>query len=244
MPLSSNTLVHLAREKENLFGILRENFRVYYCLETIQLAGETYRARIPMVSFCDIPLSQIKEHIEKYGSYGIGLTKEWAQRSGLNPVLYMEPDSLLAKSYRTAFHHFVVEDDSETLTDGQRCLADVLRYIKNYQGELIRQGTQTPNYRYSDEREWRYVPPADWKCQMIADADEYERDKANTDAGVADLRLEFTPNDIKYIIIQSDAEIAEFVHLLRSVKGTKYSYNDVERLTTRILTSEQIFTDV
>jgi len=173
MPLSSNTLIHLARDKSSLQGILQENFRVYYCLETIKLAGMAFKVRIPMVSFCDIPLSEIKDHILKYGNYGIGLTKEWAQRSGLNPVLYMESDSLLARSYSTAFHNLVVDDDTNGFTDGQRSLTDILRYIKNYQGDLERKGTIFPDYRYSDEREWRYVPPSDWECEMIVGASEY-----------------------------------------------------------------------
>lgn len=56
--------------------------------------------------------------------------------------------------------------------------------------------------------------------------------------------MEFTPNDIKYIIIESDDEIAEFVELLRTAKGNKYSYHDIERLMTRLLTTEQILGDI
>jgi Putative abortive phage resistance protein AbiGi, antitoxin len=242
MPLSANTVFHLAENKSSLQGILLEDFRVHYCLETITLAGETFKARIPMVSFCDIPLSEIKDHIFKYGNYGIGLTKEWAQRSGLNPVLYMESESLLAHSYSTAFHSLVVDTDG--FTDGQRSLVDVLRYFKNYQAALERKGKTIPDYRYSVEREWRYVPPSEWDCEMIVGVKEYLHEKAEIDRKVETLRLKFTPNDIKYIIIESDDEIAEFVNLLRNAKGKTYLHHDVERLMTRLITVEQIRGDM
>jgi hypothetical protein len=81
---------------------------------------------------------------------------------------------------------------------------------------------------------------------MICPEDHYiiPKNKAECDAKLTHLRLEFEPNDIKYIIINDDSEITEFVNHLRVAKGNKYSFHDVERLTTRILTSEQIFGDI
>lgn len=244
MPLSSNTLIHLTREKDSLRGILEDNFRIHYCRETVALNSEVYEMRIPMVSFCDIPLSEIKNHIEKYGCYGIGLSKAWAVRNGLNPVLYVEPKSLLAKSYQRAFSDFVVDVDGDAFTDAQRCFTDVLRYVKNYQGSLARKGTLVHEYRFSDEREWRYVPPATEACEMLMSEAGYEQNPTAVQATLEPLRLHFEPNDIKYIIIQTDAEISEFVHMLRHANGKTYAYNDVERLMTRILTTEQIKGDV
>ena len=244
MPLSSNTIIHLTRDRSSLQGILEDNFKIYYCKETIRLDEEEYQVRVPMVSFCDIPLSEIKSHIEKYGNYGIGLTKEWAVRNGLNPVLYVEPKSLLARSYNVAFTKLVIEALGEVISEGQKCFTDVLRYIKNYQGPLSRKETLIEEYRFSDEREWRFVPAPNEKCEMLMTDERYDSDPAAVQASLEPLRLYFEPNDIKYIIIQSDAEISEFVQLLRNAKGKKYAYDEVERLTTRILTTEQIQGDI
>ena len=50
----------------------------------------------PMISFCDIPLSLAKTQIKSYGKYGIGMSKEWGITNKLNPVVYIESQSLLA----------------------------------------------------------------------------------------------------------------------------------------------------
>lgn len=248
MALSANTLIHFTGEKENLRKILEENFRIYNCRETIVLGGKKSSLYIPMVSFCDIPLSEVKDHIAKYGNYGIGMTKEWGKRKGLNPVLYVAQQSMLSASYRTAWKHFNLQDgtDVDDWSKEQRALADVLRYIKNYEADLTRKSITIPNYRFSDEREWRYVPPYDEACEMLLGSDYYEDadNKSEADLKLETFRLEFEPNDIKYIIIKDDSEIAEFIDHLRRAKGKNYSLHDIERLTTRILTTEQIMSDM
>lgn len=80
MSLSSNSVIHFTNNKEALVGILQKNFKITYCNEQILLADSVVKIQVPMVSFCDIPLSKIKDHIDKYGNYGIGLTKNWAKK--------------------------------------------------------------------------------------------------------------------------------------------------------------------
>lgn len=246
MPLSANTLIHFTREKETLKKILAEAFRVFFCKESIVLDGHPSVYHAPMVSFCDIPLSEVKDHISKYGHYGIGLTKEWGTRMGLNPVLYVASHSTLSASYRMAYNHYASSEDADTWSREQRAVVDVLRYIKNYEGELSRKGQTIQRYRFSDEREWRYVPPCDHDCDMVLGGDYYAipayREAA--DKRLLDLRLTFKADDIKYIIIDSDDEIHEFLQHLRAVRGKDYSFDDIERLTTRLLTREQIMGDM
>ncbi|QWV92081.1 hypothetical protein KP004_12710 [Geomonas oryzisoli] len=246
MPLSANTLIHFTDEKENLKAILQENFRVFNCREEVNFTKGPVRYFVPMVSFCDIPLSEIKAHISKYGRYGIGLTKEWAVRNRLNPVLYIAKGSHLAESYRDAFIHYTARSKRRDgkLTDEQKSVADIVRYIKNYEADLTRKGTTIKNYRFSDEREWRYVPPFKIVYDMFVPQDQYEKEGQHFDDLLTDLRLTFEPNDIKYIIINDEDEIGEFIDHLRHTKGNKYSLHDIERLTTRILTSAQIEQDI
>lgn len=115
--------------------------------------------------------------------------------------------------------------------------------MKNYEATLVRNENTILNYRFSDEREWRYVPAYTEKCHMFAPGD-HVGIKDQLDKSLEDMRLEFEPNDIKYIIINDDSEIGEFVEYLRRAKGKNYSLHDVDRLTTRLLTAEQITTDI
>lgn len=248
MGLSSNTIIHFTNSKDSLKGILRDNFKLFYSLEQVIIGGYgPIEFAVPMVSFCDIPLSEVKTHITKYGAYGIGLTKEWAERQKLNPVLYVEKDSFLSRSYLNVYKEYLI-DTGKLLSDmdnKEKSIADILRYIKNYQNDLVRGGQVYKDYRFSDEREWRYVIDFNEKINFILDKYSYDTDEKRKQANseIENYLLEFTPNDIKYVIIQDESEIPEFLDVLKTSKGNKYTYNDVERLMTRLITTEQIIGD-
>ena len=253
MSLSSNSIIHFTKIIDSLKGILQNNFEIHFCKESIETHSSLYNLAVPMVSFCDIPLSEVKEHIHKYGTYGIGFTKSWAQRLGLNPVLYVDSESNLSKSFDLAYKTYIwgsnTSDGVEGLEEAEKSVLDVFRYMKNYEGELNRGGNVDKNYRYSDEREWRYVPPLGSDCRTVISQDAYDNEdlKAQRDEEnekLSKLNLSFEPNDIKYIIIENDNEIPIIVDFLRSTKGKDYSYHDTERLMTRILTTEQIKSDM
>ena len=248
MGLSSNSIIHFTNTKEKLKGILTENFKIKYCREEITFSDEIQVSfAAPMVSFCDIPFSEVKNHISNYGPYGIGLTKEWAERNGLNPVLYLDKKSSLAKSYWSIYDNYLLQSKKKIieLNLEENSMLDLLRYMKNYQNDLVRAGNVIRNYRFSDEREWRYVPTISEDYFMVLDAASYdtEEKKIAENNKLINLRLEFEPNDIKYIIIENDTEISEFLDILRTSKGKKYSYSEVERLMTRLMTTEQIVSD-
>ncbi|WP_176240899.1 abortive infection system antitoxin AbiGi family protein [Pseudomonas sp. B5(2017)] len=246
MPLSSNSLIHLTNSKDALFGILSEGFRVKYCKEKIKFGKGQISIHVPMVSFCDIPLSQIKDHIGSYGSYGIGLSKEWAVKNLLNPVLYVQQKSNLATSYENVARHYLADKvETDEAIRAFDHLMDVARYMKNYEGPLVRKSGSHKSYRFSDEREWRYVPEISYPCEIFYRHDEFDEEaRIKAAKSLSDLRLGFEASDIKYVIIDSEDEIDEVVEHLERICGKKYSYSDLKKLTTRILTAQQIRTDI
>lgn len=241
MGLSSNAVIHFTDNIEALKGILGNNFKITYCHERILLEDKQIDIMVPMVSFCDMPLSQVKEHIGKYGSYGIGLTKEWAEKQKLNPVLYIEKNSYLSRSIRKVLDTFLGKHETlDKLKEEEKAILDVTRYMKNYQSDLVRANKPTlKDYRFYDEREWRYVLDYTLTNYPVASPD---MSKTTLNNSIKNHVLEFEPDDIKYIIIQDESEIKEFLSLLRSAKG-KYSHDIVEALMTKIITSKQIKED-
>jgi hypothetical protein len=246
MPISSNAVFHFTKTKEALKGILEGNFKIKHCKETIRIGKEVAVVRVPMVSFCDIPLSQVKEHVGRYGGYGLGLKREWAVSRKLNPVLYVEPDSNLSASYRAAvgdlFKAQGVDGRTETASAYSRLL-DILRYMKPFEDVLQRAGAEASRYRFADEREWRYVPSLEELKRAYVLEKDWPSLGDEASAEIVDFRLSFEPNDIRYVIIRDDFEIDEFVDHLRKVKGKKYTHDDVQRLTTRLVTIEQVKAD-
>ena len=79
--LSSETLFHFTGF-ESLRSILENEFIPHWCIEDFYFKTNDVYAKIaiPMVCFCDIPLGNIKEHMDDYGNCGIGMKKSWARK--------------------------------------------------------------------------------------------------------------------------------------------------------------------
>lgn len=88
---NTNSLFHYTRTFENLVGIIRKGFLPNYCGEVMP-DGIVWG--IPMVSFCDIPLTRADSHRANYGKFAIGLTKSWGYENDLNPLLYIKSESI------------------------------------------------------------------------------------------------------------------------------------------------------
>ena len=63
--ISSNTLFHWTN-KDSLIGILKNEFKINYCRENLSLKRDIQMTiRVPLVSFCDIPLSESRNQMNK-----------------------------------------------------------------------------------------------------------------------------------------------------------------------------------
>jgi hypothetical protein len=186
--------------------------------------GVIRKIYILMKCFCDIPLSPLMEkHMEAYGSYGIGLRKEWGIRNNLTPVHYIPVlsrgvwyQSNLSSLYSSAF--------SKTSDAYMRDLiTNYFIYTKPYE----KNGTV-----FYNEREWRYVPSLD-NIRKVTSEDlrikhhfifpnqattNLDSQSLNADSNNLKnneyVRLSFDLNDIKYLIVERHEETDQIRQLI------------------------------
>jgi hypothetical protein len=246
--ISTNTVFHFTRSIDYLESILINDFYPRFSVENFigtVLNIEDAEKAIPMVCFCDIPLAQIKKHTEKYGDYAIGLSKEWAMSKKVNPVLYTYPGADFSDKLReallTSFEH---EENGETNVTKE--LQFAIQYIKPYEGKLWHRGKLSKkNVRFYDEREWRYIPSSSqlpeplWLNKQHCQPSKIEGLNKKI-SEKKKLRLSFVPNDIKFIIVKNEKEVLSMLDKIIKIKRNKFSYEDVQILTTRIISMESI----
>lgn len=249
--LSPDSLFHFTPSIENLLGILDNTFYPRYCYDEFDLVDndqQTFQEdATPVVCFCDIPLSQLMNHINTYGKYGLGMSKVWGIRKGLNPVIYFNKNSHLARKLSVLTNTHIRRND---LTS--QAFKEAILYFKPYKGTLYRGGHAVKeNVRFYDEHEWRYTPAhsvltannIDWSIQRHIYLNPEELLNANHKLETDRTRLSFTANDVKYIIIEKERQINDMVEALRLIKGNRYDGETVDRLTSRIITVKQIEKD-
>lgn len=230
-------------------GILASNFRTNFVKERMALENVPFWDYwMPMICFCDIPLHLISDHIKAYGQYGIGMSREWAIGSRLNPVFYYQAKSLLfcELNLMMTFQH---EDNMDLLKqrivlESTRNIYLKSRYIWQYYKPWFGYDFKLSKERYFyDEREWRYVPVAQVGFEAIYNDKDFEAIKGDCYKKLVDPYLLFEPKDINYIVLEKEAERYEIIQKIRSIKD-KYCYRDVETLISKIITVEQIENDV
>lgn len=128
--------------KKSLYDILNNTFKVSYARERILGGAKIKEFAVPMVSFSDLRLSELKDNIGTYGKFGIGMTKDWAINKGLNPVMYASDNSLFTENFMRGIEDFFklvnkTDDISGKYEIAYNNTINTLRYIKNYKGDLI-----------------------------------------------------------------------------------------------------------
>lgn len=248
MAISSNSVIHFTNKLENLQGILTESgFRLKYCAEKLTLDGFNLPFATPMICFCDIPLSEVKNHIDSYGSYGIGLYKSWAKNSALNPVLYIDENSETAKHIKIAFERIMELYDKKEYPDLSivNAIFNLTQFCKNYEGPLKHGKINDEKYRFYNEREWRYVPGTEIinQDERSVYLEDYNKDKESFNKNLENLFLKFSIEDISYIIVNDSDEIPDILNLVNNEYEDIYTAKQLKILSTKIITTNQIFND-
>lgn len=232
MSISTNSIIHYTNSLDNLIGILQEGFRIKYCSERLNLGKSRYSsAAHPMISFCDIPLSASIQHFEAYGKYGIGLSKKWAFEIGINPVLYIDENSLFAENLYELIKERRNEKTNLTLKQKKEIL-HIKSYAKNYSGSFTRKNKIYKNYKFYDEREWRIVPDNNilGAALFSISSKAYKSNKEKYNSRISNIRLEFDAKDISYIIVERTDEIPDIIKIVRDCFGKRCTSEQLDIL--------------
>lgn len=242
----SNTLFHFTKSLDTLKSILHYNFHPVYCLEDVSwlALGRHSFIAFPLVCFCDIPIGRISDHVNFYGNYGVGMSKQWGLENGLNPVLYLSEESNPADSIRTAFRAALklrADFRNDEYLDSIRRLAG---YMKMMIGTMLVEGKSVQKEFYM-ENEWRYIPRVK-DLQQYLTKDQYDDSGAlqqwNDQAKTAG-KLKFSPDDVRYIFVARDADIPGLVNFINRELDFHPSAS-LKLLMTRITSLDHIQDDI
>ena len=209
--ISSELLFHYTQKLPTLKAILKSGYFLPCYSAQYGWAGIDFA--IPVACFCDIPKNLVSKHVSYYGSYGLGMTKEWAKAQKISPVFYLDVNSKMYNTIENKLRNIKEAKDIEDI------YYRLLYYVKKVCGAdyCFRSNDDNPDIdrqrKFYNEREWRYVPKVDYKeCLQLGN---YREHKPHFDnERMKDYGAYFKPKDIDYILIKSESErknIIEFV---------------------------------
>lgn len=91
----TSSVFRFSNDYKSLLKVLQTGIIPNYCGENLSYDDTEFYVGIPMVSFCDIPITLLDEHNKKYGNYGIALKKDWALKNSINPIMYVTNTEIL-----------------------------------------------------------------------------------------------------------------------------------------------------
>jgi hypothetical protein len=241
MKPKSKSLFHFTKDVAVLRSILLEGFWPRYSLEDFrwQVTGPKDHefAAFPMVCFCDIPLSRIDEHVGFYGSYGLGLSREWGVQAGLNPVQYIAgPNSV------TAALILLADISRKHAEDNAAAAAFLLHHVASYMKPIkgqMRICGKLEEKDFYQESEWRFIPNGVDLPQFLPHTD-FDDAAFLEDLHLkskAQAMLRFGAGDVKYIFVRLDEEIPDMIDFIQN-ELVGYSETERKMLMSRVTSLE------
>lgn len=232
MRISSNKLFHFTKDLDTLVKILEGcAFWPRYCCEYDWFNNKELALYVPMVCFTDIPITQAHDHMDFYGKYGIGLSKQWASKNNVCPVWYLKRKTLNILLSTTLSKK--IGDAPEKFEFLSMCKHGIKGRCKNYQGLL-------KSKNFYEEREWRFVPQVSPSQKVIVG-------NTNGEYGNNEMTrqylLHFKLSDIYYLFVETEADRNNLLSKLDEIFKEKTNGNELTLLKSRILSYEQLKSD-
>lgn len=215
----SSSYFHYTKDFSSLESILKGGFLGAYCREDFKFQKNLLSVYVPMVSFCDLPLSYISTMT--YGDFAIGMNSVWGNSYNLTPVCYFPQK---ADNPLTRF----ISQLAKQFCDGKLKYKDATILAYSKPKNKYRTGGHTKdNYK---ERECRRVYTFGLSYESSVHGHFCPQ-----------LLLKFCENDISFIIVKD--EIAK-LQLINSIKSWKTvggnPISNRELLYSKIITKQEI----
>lgn len=146
---------------DSLVAILKSQaFYPSYCLEESSYLRGNPQFAFAMVSFADLRKEEIKGHMKNFSSdVYIKMSKQWAQRHNVSPVVYYSEKSTLSNAIFRRMASQVAEMDQNA--DLYKSFNLFMGLLKQYKGHYFDKKHNTISKNevcFYLEREWRYLP--------------------------------------------------------------------------------------
>jgi len=271
------------KKPQYLYDILEKKTIIpRYCKEDIRYLNLSLEDKpfneiaVLQKCFCDIPLHRITDtlkcgvsiqkeesysyekhyysHTDLYGEYAIALTKSWGERNGVQPIHYINENSIFCKELSQAINVAIsatVDTDEKMVNN----YLNIIAFLKPLRGDMPRYNERgekeivTKNFH--DEHEWRFVPqynehsleplianPALLLDDMNSPINLMSNKLVKDDSKHSWISLEYS--DIRYIIVPNNHARLEFINHVMSLKVKKM---DKFLLISKFLVLEEIGKD-
>lgn len=219
---SANTLFRFFKEPDYLFGSIEKKAMIprYYGENIDYLNIGFHQIAYPMICFCDITVHKLGEHMDLYGKYGIAFSKTWGIQKGIQPLQYVNRNSILCHDFSEAFKTSIMEGKEDSATN---FLLTQMYYMKPIEGTMPRDGKYIKK-NFTDECEWRYIPNISTidLPQVVTESDMASIDVLNRTISETDaVWLKFDFNDIKYIILPTNQDFEKICVFLDGAVADK-----------------------
>lgn len=271
----NNSIFHHTSSVTALQDILKKQaFKVQYCTEKIYMSINTFlHIIVPMVSFADIRLTDYVRSFRQptkegeyalgyYGDYAIGLSKEWAIKRNVIPIIYLPkptttlPQNHFLKPLKGMEKRVLNANDFGKNIDN---IAPIASFCKHYEGILEKNPDKKERYAFHNEQEWRYVPSdlaIKWNFYNSKSDPDYQTKKKRKEALNKKIKrkLEFDLwKDVTFIVVKSEKYIDRIIDILETRRQKELSHHPGDRdtieqrfryLCSCIITTEQLCSDL
>lgn len=217
--ISANYFYHFTDCIDHIVSIMVEGFKPFYCMEKLSYIdlkdknGKYLEMAFPVVCFCDLPSNLQKSHRELYGSYGIALNKDWGIKNHLTPIIYTNENAITSGVLKNLYNFWsnkkIQEDE---ILAYKSSVSYLLMCFKPYVGYWYQKSEKkyVDNYRFYDEREWRYLPVNCDGLRLHLEKSEYENKvklKEENEKIQKHNHLNFSLNNLHSIYLTKESEV-------------------------------------